>query len=125
MTISELLEGLKGVNPETCEALRNYPIYCCSDDEYITVNLLTSRNHFLIADVLQGCIQRAIEQLGWDLRQDQWAVNLDSTDEVYYYSAIVTGISETNRSPEYEGRGKSQAETLWAAYVATVKAANR
>ncbi len=61
---SKLLGGLKGIDPETYEALRNYPIYC-SGEGALTVNLLESRNHVLVADALQGCIQRACERREW------------------------------------------------------------
>jgi hypothetical protein len=54
MTPSKLLGGLKGIDPETYEALRNYPIYC-SGEGALTVNLLESRNHVLVADALRGC----------------------------------------------------------------------
>lgn len=107
MTLFELLDELKRVDLETYRKWFN---------DYDILGLDQWQ-----LDSLQGCIQRAIEQREWDLRQDQWVVNLDSTDEVYYYSAIVAGISETGRSPEYKGRGKSQADALLAAYVAAVK----
>ena len=109
MTLSELLEELKEVDPKLYDDISHLEL----------IGWQQPRN--LAMDHLQGCLQRACEMREWDLRQDQWAVNLDSTDEVYCYSAIVTGISETGRSPEYEGRGKSQAEALLAAYVAAVK----
>ena len=138
MTLSELLEELKQVDPDTWDVIvRGIPLkpFC----QYFTLDRCGQRAHQypdaylpfsqMERDValiwLQGCLQRACGMREWDLRQDQWVVDIDSTNEVYYYSSIITGISETNRSPEYEGRGKSQAETLWAAYVATVKAANR
>lgn len=131
MTLSELLDELKGIDPETRDAivcgipLKPFCQYFTFDrcgqraHQYQDVYLPFSQMEKDVALLwLQGCIQRACEGRGWDLRQDQWVVNLDSTDEVYYYSAIVTGISETGRSPEYEGRGKSQAEAILAAYVA-------
>ena len=109
MTLAALLEELKEVDPKLYDDISHLEL----------IGWQQPRNQAM--DHLQGCIQRAIEQREWDLRQDQWVVNLDSTDEVYYYSAIVAGISETGRSPEYEGRGKSQADALLAAYVAAVK----
>ena len=134
MTLSELLEGLKQIDPEEWEIIM-HGIPLTPMSQYFTFDhgeTTAHRYHSTYLpfsqmgrDValiwLQGCLQRACEMREWDLRQDQWAVNLDSTDEVYCYSAIVTGISETGRSPEYEGRGKSQAEALLAAYVAAVK----
>jgi hypothetical protein len=116
MTLSELLEELKGIDPETADDIGDIVnvISILSDGSF-------SSDAYYPDFIIQGCIQRAIEQREWDLRQDQWVVNLDSTDEVYYYSAIVAGISETGRSPEYEGRGKSQADALLAAYIAAVK----
>ena len=134
MTLSELLEELMGLDPETWDAIvRGIPLkpFCqyftfdrCGQiaHQYQDVYLPFSQMERDVALLwLQGRIQRACGQRGWDLRQDQWVVDIDSTNEVYYYSSIVTGISETGRSPEYEGRGKSQAEALLAAYIAAVK----
>ena len=109
MTLAALLEELKEVDPKLYDDISHLEL----------IGWQQPRNQAM--DHLQGSIQRACERRGWYLRQDQWVVNLDSTDEVYYYSAIVTGISETGRSPEYKGRGKSQAEALLAAYIAAVK----
>lgn len=116
MTLAALLEELKEVDAEQSEKLQ-----CWIGRTRQFMNLEVPLECDLAQALIQGCIQQACERRGWDLRQDQWVVNLDSTDEVYYYSAIVTGISETGRSPEYEGRGKSQAEALLAAYIAAVK----
>ena len=116
MTLSELLEELKGIDPETADDIGDIVnvISILSDGSF-------SSDAYYPDFIIQGCIQRACERRGWDLRQDQWVVDIDSTNEVYYYSSIVTGISETGRSPEYEGRGKSQAEALLTAYVAAVR----
>lgn len=65
MTLSELLEELKRVDPEAYEALRNYPIYC-SRDESITIDLTSSTNEILVADALQGCIQRACGPMNFE-----------------------------------------------------------
>ena len=120
MTLSELLEELKQVDPKTYEALRNYPIYC-SGGETLTVNLLDSGNHVLVADAIQGCIQRAIERREWNLLQDQGVVKRDGPNDIYHYAEISKRFAFTDTPTEFEGRGKSQAEALLAAYVAAVK----
>jgi hypothetical protein len=124
MTLSELLEELKQVDPETYEALRNYPVYR-SGDEVLTVNLLDSRNQILVADAIQSSIQRACERREWDLRRDQWIVKQNGPNDVHHYATIEKGIAETGQPFEYEGRGKSQAEAILAAYVVAAKEEKR
>ena len=109
MTLSELLEELKRADSETYEEV--------SDLEFIGWH--QPRNQAL--DHLQGCIQRAIERREWDLRQDQWIIKQDGPNDVHHYATIEKGIAETGEPFEYEGRGKSQAEALLAAYIAAVR----
>jgi len=124
MTLSELLEELKQVDPETYEALRNYPLYV-SGDEALSVDLPGSRNQTLCEDAIQGCIQRACERREWDLRRDQWIVKQNGPNDVHHYATIEKGIAETGQPFEYEGRGKSQAEAILAAYVVAAKEEKR
>ena len=120
MTLSELLEELKGIDPETYEALRNCPIYC-SGEGALTVNLLESRNHVLVADALQGCIQRACERREW-----HWLVCMDCWREGEY-RAEMSIISESCISDMVEITtiamkwGDSATEALLAAYIAAVR----
>lgn len=120
MTLSELLEELKGIDPETYEALRNYPIYCCSDDEDITVNLLASRNHVLIADALQGCIQQACEGRGWEIEQNYRIRGRDGDlpKNTRHYAVVTSWDNDVHT---YRGIGSTGASALLAAYIAAVK----
>ena len=104
---SEHLGELKGIDPETYEALRNYPIYC-SDDEALTVNLLESRNNILVMDALQGCIQRACEKRGWCFMVCNHIADVSTEKDIY--------DSEIHDYP---------AEALLAAYVAAAKEEKR
>lgn len=106
MTLSELLEKLKVVDPEIELEISD-----------ITLNLDQWSKPYE-ADIIQGCIQRAIERREWDLRQDQWIIKQDGPNGVHHYATIEKGIAETGEPFEYEGRGKSQAEAILAAYVA-------
>ena len=123
MTLSELLEELKQVDPETYEALRNYPIYC-SGGETLTVNLLDSRNQILVADALQGCIQRACEGHGWELEQNYRTKGRDGDlpKNMRHYAVVTSWDNDVHT---YRGMCKSQAEALLAAYVAAVKEEKR
>ena len=123
MTLSELLEELKGIDPETYEALRNYPIYC-SDEEAITVNLLESRNHALIADALQGCIQRACERREWEIDQNYRTRGRDGDlpQNMRHYAVVTSWDNDVHT---YRGMGNSPAEALRMAYIAAVKEEKR
>jgi hypothetical protein len=138
MTLSELLEELMGLDPETWDAIvRGIPLkpFCL----YFTFDRCGQRAHQypdaylpfsqMERDValswLQGCLQRACEMREWDLRQDQWVIKMDGQNVVYHYATIEKGIAETGEPFEHEGRGKSQAEALLAAYVAAVKGGKR
>lgn len=138
MTLSELLDGLKQVDPDTWDVVvRGIPLkpFC----QYFTFDRCGQRAHQypdvylpfsqMERDValawLQGCIQRACERRGWDLRQDLWVIKMDGQNVVYHYATINKGIAETGEPFEYEGRDKSQAESLLTAYVAAVKGEKR
>ena len=124
MTPPELLEELKQVDPETYEALRNYPLYV-SGDEALSVDLPSSRNQTLCEDAIQGCIQRACERRGWGLVIER------SKDSGPYEWSAYTGHEEPPgafRAAYSWGiryYGGSAAEALLAAYVAAVKEAKR
>jgi hypothetical protein len=134
MTLSELLEGLKQIDPEEWEIIM-HGIPLTPMSQYFTFDhgeTTAHRYHSTYLpfsqmgrDValiwLQGCLQRACEMREWDLRQDQWVIKMDGQNVVYHYATIEKGIAETGEPCEYEGRGKSQAEALLAAYVAAVK----
>ena len=110
MTLSELLEELKEVDPKLYDDISHLEL----------IGWQQPRNQAM--DHLQGCIQRACERREWDLRQDQWVIKQDGPNTVYHYATIEKGIAETGQPFEYEGRGKSQAEALLAAYIAAVRA---
>ena len=112
MTPSEHLGELKGIDPETYEALRNYPIYC-SDDEALTVNLLESRNNILVMDALQGCIQRACERRGWPFHVAYYPP--EGPNAPYYQAYIWPALKC------HTAQADSAAEALLAAYIAAVK----
>ena len=119
MTPSKLLGGLKGIDPETYEALRNYPIYC-SGEGALTVNLLESRNHALIADALQGCIQRACERREWEIDQNYRTRGRDGDlpKNMRYYAVVTSWYNDVHT---YRGMGNSATKALLAAYIAAVK----
>ena len=124
MTLSELLEELKQVDPDIYEELQNYPIYC-SGDEALTVDLLSSRNQTLCEDAIQGCIQRACERRGWGVVIER------SKDSGPYEWSAYTGHEEPPgafRAAYSWGiryYGGSAAEALLAAYVAAIKEEKR
>jgi hypothetical protein len=123
MTPSKLLGGLKGIDPETYEALRNYPIYC-SGEGALTVNLLESRNHVLVADALQGCIQRACERREWEIEQNYRTRGRDGDlpKNMRYYAVVTSWYNDVHT---YRGMGGTSASALLTAYVAAVTEATR
>ena len=123
MTLSELLEELKQVDPETYEALRNYPIYC-SGGETLTVNLLDSRNQILVADAIQGCIQRACERHGWEIEQNYRTRGRDGNlpKNMRHYAVITSWDKDVHT---YRGMGGTSASALLSAYIAAVKGKKR
>ncbi len=123
MTISELLEELKQVDPETYEALRNYPLYV-SGDEALSVDLPSSRNQTLVEDGLQGCIQRACERYGWELEQNYRTRGRNGVlpKNMRHYAVVTSWDNDVHT---YHGMGNSATEALLAAYVAAVKEAKR
>lgn len=110
MTLAALLGELKEVDPKLYDDISHLEL----------IGWQQPRNQAM--DHLQGIIQRACEMRGWDLRQDQWVIKQDGPNTVHHYATIEKGIAETGQPFEYEGRGKSQAEALLAAYIAAVRA---
>lgn len=124
MTLSELLEELKQVDPETYEALRNYPLDV-SGDEALSVDLPSSRNQTLVEDGLQGCLQRACERQGWGL-----VIEWSKEGGPYEWSAYTgheepPGAFRAAYSWGIRYYGGSAAEALLAAYVAAIKEEKR
>jgi len=113
MTLAALLEELKEVDPKLYDDISHLEL----------IGWQQPRN--LAMDHLQGCLQRACERREWDLRQDLWVIKMDGQNVVYHYATINKGIAETGEPFEYEGRDKSQAESLLTAYVAAVKGEKR
>ena len=120
MTLPDLLEELKGIDPETYEALRNCPIYC-SGEGALTVNLLESRNHVLVADALQGCIQRACERREWEIEQNYRTRGRDGNlpKNMRHYAVITSWDKDVHT---YRGMGNSATKALLAAYIVAVRA---
>ena len=123
MTLSELLEELKQVDPETYEALRNYPLYV-SGDEALSVDLPSSRNQTLCEDAIQGCIQRACERRGWEIDQNYRTRGRDGDlpKNMRYYAVVTSWYNDVHT---YRGMGNSVTEALLAAYIAAVKKEKR
>lgn len=138
MTLSELLEGLKQVDPDTWDVVvRGIPLkpFC----QYFTFDRCGQRAHQypdvylpfsqMERDValawLQGCIQRACERRGWGLVIER------SKDSGPYEWSAYTGHEEPPgafRAAYSWGiryYGGSAAEALLAAYVAAIKEEKR
>jgi hypothetical protein len=117
MTLSELLEELRDIDPGTWQDIQNY-----IEEVYYDINPFTVYGDPpMLLDLIQGDLQRAIERREWDLRQDQWIVKRDGPNDVHHYAEVSKGIAFTGDPIEYEGRGKSPAEAILAAYIAAVK----
>jgi len=119
MTPSKLLGGLKGIDPETYEALRNYPIYC-SVGEALTVNLLDSSNQILVEDAIQGSIQRACEKREWEIDQNYRTRGRDGNlpKNMRHYAVVTSWDNDVHT---YRGMGNSATKALLAAYIAAAK----
>jgi hypothetical protein len=123
MTINEILEELKNVDSYAYNLLRNYPVYC-SKEESITIDLTSSTNKILVADAIQGCIQRVIERRGWEMEQNYRTKGRDDylPQNMRHYAVITSWDKDV---PTYRGMGKSHAEAVLEAYVAAVKEEER
>ena len=111
MTLAALLEELRKIDPL---------VYVNSDPDMLELEDIN------MADVLQGCIQRACERRGWT-----WRVFRQTPDNEKSHGGEIGEIA-----PGYEGdcyeqyheycivsvEGDSPAEALLAAYIAAVRA---
>lgn len=123
MTLSELLVELKQVDPETYEALRNYPLDV-SGDEALSVDLPSSRNQTLVEDGLQGCLRRACERHGWEMDQNYRTRGRDGDlpKNMRHYAVVTSWNRDVHT---YRGVGSTSAVALLDAYVAAVKGEKR
>lgn len=137
MTLSELLEGLKQVDPDTWDVVvRGIPLkpFC----QYFTFDRCGQRAHQypdvylpfsqMERDValawLQGCIQRACERYGWELEQNYRtrSQNGDLPKNIRHYAVVTSWDNDVHT---YRGMGNSATKALLAAYVAAVKEEKR
>ena len=120
MTISEVLEELRWVDRDVHETLRNYPIYV-GGNESITVDLSTNTNEILLADAIQGCIQRACERRGWEIDQNYRTRGRDGNlpKNMRHYAVVTSWYNDVHT---YRGIGSTGASALLAAYIAAVRA---
>jgi len=120
MTLSELLEELKGIDPETADDIGDIVnvISIKSDGSF-------SSDAYYPDFIIQGCIQRACERRGWGLVIER------SKDSGPYEWSAYTGHEEPPgafRAAYSWGiryYGGSAAEALLAAYVAAIKEEKR
>lgn len=112
MTLSELLEGLKGVDPETADDIGDIVnvISILSDGSF-------SSDAYYPDFIIQGCLQRACERRGWPLilsfdcdpdHPQTWVA------EICDGKGALLGMAVGHESP---------SDALLAAYVAAVKEA--
>ena len=133
MTLSELLDELNGIDPETRDA-----IVCCIPlkpfCQYFTFDRCGQRAHQyqdvylpfsqMEKDVallwLQGCIQRACERRGWEIEQNYRTRGRDGNlpKNMRHYAVITSWDKDVHT---YRGMGNSATKALLAAYVAAVK----
>ena len=133
MTISELLDELKQVDPITYKEIsisfawaeiqwaELYPEY--EDDRpHLPVNIAINEYE---SDLIQGCIQRACEKREWT-----WCIYKQTPEEKNSHyadiSKIVSGYDGDYWHEDHEScitweDANSPAEALLAAYVAAVK----
>ncbi|MFA5408810.1 MAG: hypothetical protein WC343_08600 [Bacilli bacterium] len=113
MTLSELLEELKGIDPETADDIGDIVnvISIKSDGSF-------SSDAYYPDFIIQGCLQRAIERRV-DYRAEKghetWGMILEMGRDGP--EAWIWGSNGVERS----GYGDSPAEALLAAYIAAVK----
>ena len=137
MTLSELLEELKQVDPDTWDVIvRGIPLkpFC----QYFTLDRCGQRAHQypdaylpfsqMERDValgwLQCCLQRACERRGWELEQNYRtrSQNGDLPKNIRHYAVVTSWDNDVHT---YRGMGNSATKALLAAYVAAVKEEKR
>ena len=113
MTLSELLEELKAVDPETAEDI----------GDVVNVISIKSDGSFTLDAyypdfIIQGCIQRACERRGWPV---VLSFDCDPDHPHTWVAEICDGWALLGMAVGHE----SPAEALLAAYVAAVKEEKR
>ena len=113
MTLSELLEDLKQVDPKTW------------NDIDLSLSFLINENSTSGHALIQGCIQRACESRGWT-----WNICKQTPEHEKSHSAYISEVAPGydgdchNQYHEYciaEKEANFSAEALLATYIAAVK----
>ena len=110
MTLTELLEELKQVDPETYRKWFN---------DYDVLGLDQWQ-----LDSLQDCIQRACERRGWEIEQNYRTRGRDGDlpKNMRHYAVVTSWDNDVHT---YHGMGNSATKALLAAYIAAVKEEER
>ena len=108
MTLSELLEELKEVDPKLYDDISHLEL----------IGWQQPRNQAM--DHLQGCIQRACERRGWEMEQNYRTKGRDGDlpKNMRYYAVVTSWYNDVHT---YHGMGNSATKALLAAYIAAVK----
>ena len=109
MNLSELLEGLKAVDPETWHDLILWD-----------VNTKLPETSPISMYIIQGCIQQACERRGWEIEQNYRIRGRDGNlpKNMRHYAVITSWDKDVHT---YRGMGNSATKALLAAYIAAVK----
>ena len=114
MTLSELLEELKGIDPETADDIGDIVnvISILSDGSF-------SSDAYYPDFIIQGCLQRACERRRWTLTLEyvSWYAPMRR-----WHAYISTGPRGCDTK---DTAADSAAEALLAAYIAAVKEEKR
>ena len=112
MTLSELLEELKEVDPKLYDDISHLEL----------IGWQQPRNQAM--DHLQGCIQRACERRGWEIDQNYRTRGRDGDlpKNMRYYAVVTSWDNDVHT---YRGMGNSATKALLAAYVAAIKEEKR
>ena len=113
MTLSELLEELKGIDPETADDIGDIVnvISILSDGSF-------SSDAYYPDFIIQGCLQRACERRGWPLIL---SFDCDPDHPQTWVAERCDGWALLGMAVRHE----SPSEALLAAYVAAVKGEKR
>ena len=119
MTLSELLEELKGIDPETADDIGDIVnvISILSDGSF-------SSDAYYPDFIIQGCLQRACERRGWEMDQNYRTRGRDGDlpKNMRHYAVVTSWNRDVHT---YRGVGSTSAVALLDAYVAAVKEENR
>ena len=112
MTLSELLEELKEVDPKLYDDISHLEL----------IGWQQPRNQAM--DHLQGSIQRACERYGWELEQNYRTrgQNGDLPKNIRHYAVVTSWDNDVHT---YRGMGNSATKALLAAYIAAIKEEKR